>query len=57
MKAQFDLPDDWQRGCCYNCPLGYDDPNSDFDVYCTMGWIGTECQLEVVGENKNDSDN
>ena len=51
LKAIIDLPDDWERGHCWNCSIGYLD--DDYIHYCPYRCRG-KCELKVEdseGEN------
>lgn len=50
-KYEFEVDEDFEKGCCYDCPLSYTDfDDDDYNPRCVL-WIGYyECPLEKVGE-------
>ena len=46
-KYEFEEPDGFEAGCCYNCPLSYIDMDNDCDVSCVLHCIYDECPLEA----------
>lgn len=49
-KYEFEAPDGFEAGCCYNCPLSYIDIDNDCDVSCVLHFRYDECPLEMVNE-------
>ena len=47
-KYEFEAEEGFQPGCCYECPLGYIDYNSE--VVCSLNVRYDECPLEKVEE-------
>ena len=48
-KYEFESDNDFEVGCCYDCPLGYIDWNDDYgDVHCVLHAKYDECPLEKV---------
>ena len=45
-KYEFEAPDEFEAGCCYNCPLSYIDIDNDCDVSCVLHCRYDECTLE-----------
>ena len=45
-KYEFEAPDGFEAGCCYNCPLSYIDIDNDYDVSCVLNCRYDECPLE-----------
>lgn len=52
MFAKIDLPNDWQRGDCENCPLSYprEDADDSWIDLCSQNFIPRKCELEVLHE-------
>ena len=48
-KYEFEADNDFEVGCCYDCPLGYIDWNEDYDVHCVLHAKYGKCPLEKVG--------
>jgi len=55
MKKQviIDLPDDFEKGCCDECPFYVEGSNWDtwddsFEHYCCFNYIPKECGLEII---------
>ena len=46
-KYEFEAPDDFEAGCCYNCPLSYIDIDNNCDVRCVLNCRYDECPLET----------
>ena len=44
-KYEFEAPDDFEVGCCYNCPLSYIEMDNDCDVICVLHCRYDECPL------------
>ena len=49
-KFVFDAPDDFEPGCCSNCPLSIIDWDNDQDLCCALLYGNEECPLEKVNE-------
>lgn len=49
-KYEFEAPDGFEPGCCYNCPLSYIDMDNDCDVICVLHCRYDECPLEKVDQ-------
>ena len=52
-RYEFEMNEDFEKGCCYTCPMSYVDWNnfSDFDdVYCVLHKKYDECPLVKVEE-------
>ena len=49
-KYEFEAPDGFEAGCCYNCPLSYIDMDNDCDVSCVLHCRYYECPLEKVDQ-------
>ena len=45
-KYVFDAPDDFEKGCCANCPLSNIDWANDQDLCCVLNCSYEECPLE-----------
>ena len=45
-KYEFEVDDDFEVGCCYDCPM-YD----FIEELCKIGWEYKECPLEEAAEN------
>lgn len=46
LKYEFEVNDDFEAGCCYDCPL------YDFtEEHCEIGYRYDKCPLEEVEEN------
>ena len=45
-KYEFEAPDDFEAGCCYNCPLSYI-AEDDCDLVCVLNCRYDECPLET----------
>ena len=45
-KFVFDAPDDFEPGCCSNCPLSIIDWDNDQDLCCALLYGNEECPLE-----------
>jgi len=49
--AMIELPNDWQRGCCRECPFNVEPDCEVINDYCQMGYLsGSECGLKVSEE-------
>lgn len=46
-KYEFEAPDGFEAGCCYNCPLSYIDIDNDCDVSCVLNCRYDECPLKT----------
>ena len=46
-KYEFEAPDGFEAGCCYNCPLSYIDMDNDYDLSCVLHFRYDECPLET----------
>ena len=51
-KCVFEAPDDFEPGCCPNCPLSFIDWSSDQDISCPLNCSYEECPLEKVNSDK-----
>lgn len=51
-KYVFEAPDDFEAGCCANCPLSIIDWGNDQDLSCALHCCYEECQLEKVNSDK-----
>lgn len=54
-KYEFKMDENFEKGCCYSCPLGYIDYDDDiedyddnFDTHCFLHARWDECPLEEV---------
>lgn len=45
-KYVFEAPDDFETGCCANCPLSIIDWDNDQDLCCALLYGHEECPLE-----------
>lgn len=52
-KYVFEAPDDFETGCCANCPLSIIDW-SDNDLSCVLHYSYEECPLEKVNESRKE---
>lgn len=50
-KYVFEAPDDFEKGCCANCPLSIIDWDNDQDVFCALHYNYEECPLEKVNDS------
>ena len=50
-KYEFEAPDGFEAGCCYNCPLSYIDIDNDCDVSCVLHHRYDECPLGKVDKS------
>lgn len=55
-KYVFEAPDDFEKGCCANCPLSIIDWDNDQDLFCALHCNYEECPLEKVKENRKDAE-
>lgn len=46
-KYVFEAPDDFEPGCCANCPLSIIDWTNDHDLFCALHCGYEECPLET----------
>lgn len=46
-KYVFEAPDDFEPGCCANCPLSIIDWTNDQDLFCALHCGYEECPLET----------
>ena len=53
-KYVFEAPDDFEPGCCANCPLSIIDWGNDQDLSCSLNCDYEECPLEQVKENRKE---
>ena len=53
-KYVFEAPDDFEPGCCANCPLSIIDWGNDQDLCCTFNCSYEECPLEKVNESRKE---
>ena len=53
-KYVFDAPDDFEKGCCANCPLSIIDWGNDQDLFCALNCSYEECPLEKVNESRKE---
>ena len=53
-KYVFDAPNDFEAGCCANCPLSIIDWANDQDLLCALNCHYEECPLEKVNESIKD---
>ena len=53
-KYVFEAPDDFEPGCCTDCPLGIIDWGNDQDLLCALNCNYDECPLEKVKENRKE---
>lgn len=53
-KYVFEAPDDFETGCCANCPLSIVDYGNDADLFCALHCRYEECPLEKVKENRKE---
>lgn len=49
-KYEFEAPDDFETGCCANCPLSITDCGNDQDLLCALNYSYEECPLEKENE-------
>ena len=56
MKAIIQLPDDFEKGCCSECPFSYEEwidyydgeyCETDVRNSCVFGYNWQECEIEV----------
>lgn len=47
-KYEFKMDENFEKGCCYSCPLGYIDYDDNFDTHCFLHARWDECPLEEV---------
>lgn len=40
------VDDDFEPGCCYDCPLSYDDVEDDWNAVCVLFSDGMHCPLK-----------
>ena len=50
-KYEFEAPDGFEAGCCYNCPLSYIDWDNGCDPFCVLHCRYDECPLEKVDQS------
>lgn len=50
-KYEFETSDDFEKGCCANCPLSFIDWTSEQDLSCPLNCSYDECPLEKVNES------
>ena len=53
-KCVFEAPDDFEPGCCPNCPLSFIDWSSDQDISCPLNCGYEECPLEKVNSSRKE---
>ena len=53
-KYEFEAPDDFEKGCCVNCPLGIIDWDNDQDLCCALNFDYEICPLEKVNESRKE---
>lgn len=53
-KYVFEAPNDFEKGCCANCPLGIIDWDNDQDLFCKLHCSYEECPLEKVNESRTE---
>ena len=53
-KYVFEAPDDFEKGCCANCPLSIIDWGNDQDLCCALNCGYEECPLEKVNESRKE---
>ena len=53
-KYVFEAPDDFEPGCCADCPLSIIDWDNDQDLFCTLHCGYEECPLEKVNESRKE---
>lgn len=53
-KYEFEAPDDFESGCCANCPLCIIDWEYDQDLLCALHCSYEECPLEKVNESRKE---
>lgn len=53
-KYEFEAPDDFEPGCCANCPLSIIDCGNDQDLSCVLQCCYEECPLENVNESRKE---
>lgn len=53
-KYVFKAPDDFEPGCCANCPLSIIDWDNDQDLCCALLYGYDECPLEKVNESRKE---
>lgn len=53
-KYVFEAPDDFETGCCANCPLSIIDWDNDQDLCCALLYGHEECPLEKVNESRKE---
>ena len=53
-KYVFEVPDDFEPGCCANCPLSIIDWDNDQDLLCVLDCRYEECPLEKVNVSRKE---
>jgi hypothetical protein len=52
-KYEFEVNnDDFEKGCCSDCPLSYVDYSDDFNICCVLHARWDECPLKKVEDNE-----
>ena len=52
-RYEFEAPPDFEKGCCHECPLSYQEISNWRDIdFCAPGYNYEECPLQEVGEEK-----
>lgn len=53
-KYVFEALDNFEPGCCTNCPLSIVDWANDQDLFCALNCNYEECPLEKVNESRKE---
>lgn len=48
-KLEFEIPDNFEKGCCYDCPLAEYSEFTD-EYYCILNEDWYNCPLEKVNK-------
>lgn len=54
LKYEFEAPDDFEKGCCTNCPLSFIYWGGDPNFCCALHCSYEECPLEKVNESRKE---
>lgn len=49
-KYEFEADEDFEKGCCYECPLSYEEYDDLGNVHCVLFAHYEECPLVEVEE-------
>ena len=55
IKIYAEVSDDFEKGCCYDCPFSYTeyyeiDEGDGFSIYCVLHKAYSECPIEIIKE-------